>query len=122
MYKCRALYSAAIDIKVATKMNIGCVFEKERINRAAREVTITPGRITSLLIVSRILPPVSRARTSTTAIAEKKYPGFATPHLIAYSGKKAFSPPHAKLNRKETIAGATIFFSKKNRYPVIPKL
>ena len=51
------------------------------------------------------------------ALAEKKNPGFITPHWTAYRGKKAAVPAHTKKTRKLDMAGARILGSKKSRLP-----
>jgi hypothetical protein len=47
------------------------------------------------------------------AMAEKKSPGFVTPHWMAYRGKKATTDDQAAYCRKLVIEGTTIFHSNK---------
>jgi len=63
-----------------TKINIGRVREKESITIATIDVRVNVKMVLSLLQMSWIFPPKALPAITMMALAEKKYPGFATPH------------------------------------------
>jgi hypothetical protein len=105
--------AAAIPQSIPTKINIGRLLERESITRAAVDVDINVRMILSFLHISKTFPPKIRPMIIVKAMAEKKSPGFATPHWIAYKEKKAATDDQVTYCRKLVIAGTTIFHSSK---------
>jgi hypothetical protein len=99
-----------------TRMNIGRVLEKESMTKPTVDTKTNVGMIFSLLYMSKALAPRTRTRIIITEAAAKKYPGFATPHLTQYRGKKAATPAQEEKNKKLTTAGARILGSKRRAF------
>jgi hypothetical protein len=72
--------AAPIPQNAPTIINMGRVLEKESIIRETVAIEKQVIMSFSLLKLSKILPPNTRPAIIDMAMAEKKRPGFATPH------------------------------------------
>ena len=72
--------AAPIPQNAPTIMNMRRVRDRESVIKATVDTEKQVSRIFSLLKVSKIVPPNIRPTIIDMAMAEKKSPGFATPH------------------------------------------